>query len=687
MAFASSSEVNSVTPIVHRGFAIGPRECRRIQRVIDANPDITRMELALRVCAMFGWRRSNGEMAERSCRSFLERLSKLGLIRQPGAWRSRKPPSSPRIGIHSDGCLPSWPEGDDRQDSTAPLLVRPILPVEKDIFRLCLERHHYLGFRPLVGESLCYAAFWNGEPVAILAWAAASLKNTHRDTFIGWDEQAKQRGLGFVVQNVRFLILPDTAAPKNLASRVLAACLRRLSRDWQARYRHPIHLAETFVDESRFKGTCYRAANWIRLGLTQGYGRHGTTYHHHGRPKAVWLYLLRSDALRRLCQHIPPSIPAEEDTIMFDPECFPLAGEGGLLDVIGTIHDFRDPRGTRHPLKTILAIAVLAALRGYTSFESIAQFGKRLPCELRRRLGATRDKAPSEPTLRRVFKGQSADIVETTLNVWQASLNPQPPTAVAVDGKTIRGSRDGQQAPVHLLSAFLPKEGIVVGQIRVPDKTNESPCIKDLLKDIPIEGAMITADAMHTQRETARFLVEDKKADYLFIVKDNQPTLREDIEFLGLTSQEKQAETVDKGHGRLEIRRIWTSTDLIGYLDFPYHQQVFQIERIREYLTTGKIEHEVVCGITSRAANKASPEQLLEFARQHWAIENRLHWVRDVTFTEDHSQVRKGNAPQLLASIRNLAIGMCRLAGITAIADAIRLFTDRLDLACRLIGL
>lgn len=149
-------------------------------------------------------------------------------------------------------------------------------------------------------------------------------------------------------------------------------------------------------------------------------------------------------------------------------------------------------------------------------------------------------------------------------------------------------------------------------------------------------------------------------------------------------------ETINKGHGRIETRRLWTSTELQNYSAFPYSQQVFQIERIREHRRGGKttkVEREIVSGVTSRGSDRASPAQLLQYARGHWSIENRLHYVRDVTFDEDRSQVRKGHGAQLMACLRNLVVSLLRLAGAPSIAAALRALADRPHLALRFIGL
>jgi hypothetical protein len=420
------------------------------------------------------------------------------------------------------------------------LLVRPIRSDERAAFRSLLEQEHYLGFRPLVGESLCYAAFWEGELVALSAWGAASLKNRPRDAFLGWDEPTKYARLSFVVNNVRFLVLPAGRPIPHLASRVLGAILRRLSRDWQDRYQHPLYLAETFVDESRFRGTCYQASNWVRLGLTQGFSRQGRGYRRHGTPKAVWVYPLCADPSRRLRGEPPSRHPLPQEptvnTTALDFDRLPLVGQDGLLEVLQAVPEVRCRRGQRHPLVTILALAVLALLCGNKSFEAIAQFAARLPADLRKRLGARRPDPPSETTIRRLLSRLPADTVDARITDWLARQSLRLDLCLALDGKTLRGSRDGSSPPVHLLSALLHGKGIVVAQRRVPDKTNEIPCVAPLLDPLPLAGALVTADALHTQEATATFLVERKHADYLFVVKDNQPSLREAIDTLGLAA-------------------------------------------------------------------------------------------------------------------------------------------------------
>jgi len=423
-------------------------------------------------------------------------------------------------------------------NSAAPepsLVVRPVRQEERAAWRELMQQHHYLGFQHPVGQSLFYVASIDGNWVALICWGSAALKCGVRDRWIGWERSLQWRRLHLLANNVRFLILPGWRQP-NLASRILALNLKRLSRDWEFYHGHPVLLAETFVDGARFRGTCYRAAGWQLLGQTRGFAKRNRHYWRHGQPKLVFVRPLAADAIARLVAPFPPSNTSTKESLMIDVNALPLEGEGGLIDLLTTTVDPRKRRGVRHPVVTIVGIAVCAALSGARSFCAIAEWAQGLSREALKRLGSKRWTPPSEPTIRRVLQGLDANPLDAQIGQWVARQHLRPGAAVAVDGKTLRGSHDaGQRAP-HLLSAILHQEAVVVGQIDVEEKTNEIPKLPQLLDPLSLEGTIVTADAMHTQKETARYLVEEKKADYLFIAKGNQPTLRQDIADLNLES-------------------------------------------------------------------------------------------------------------------------------------------------------
>jgi hypothetical protein len=209
-----------------------------------------------------------------------------------------------------------------------------------------------------------------------------------------------------------------------------------------------------------------------------------------------------------------------------------------LMQALKTVGDPRSRRGIRHSKTTLLAISVVAVLSGARSLEAIAQWGRQCTQSELRRLGCRRNprngklEAPSEPTLRRFLQSIDAECVDRVVGQWLAGLRLEAEDAIAIDGKTVRGARRADRTQVHLLSAVLQSSGITIAQVEVDSKSNEIPAAYTLLKPLPLGGKLVTADALHTQRELARFIVEDMHADYCFTVKDNQPTLKADIDLL-----------------------------------------------------------------------------------------------------------------------------------------------------------
>jgi hypothetical protein len=283
----------------YRNREIRREDVAQIQEVIDRAEARSREDLSRRLCEAWGWRQANGGWATFACRDLLLRLSERGLVSLPT--RERKNP--PRTGCNHPelpyDLMPiAWLPVTEPA-SLRPLTVRPTMAQERFGVRVHFERYHYLGYAAPIGEHLFHAAFLDGELVALLTWAAAAAHVPLREKYIGWDEQRRRHGLHLIANNVRFLVMPWVRV-KHLASKVLALSLRRLSRDWQAAHGHPVHLAETFVDTSRFRGTCYRAANWKCLGHTAGRSKRGNQYLHGATPKAVFVYSLHRDAQRLL---------------------------------------------------------------------------------------------------------------------------------------------------------------------------------------------------------------------------------------------------------------------------------------------------------------------------------------------------------------------------------------------------
>jgi predicted transposase YbfD/YdcC len=358
-----------------------------------------------------------------------------------------------------------------------------------------------------------------------------------------------------------------------------------------------------------------------------------------------------------------------------------------LLGSLAQITDPRKRRGRRHALGVVLAVAVAAVLAGARSLTAIGEWAADAPGPVLASLGVGRDplrrgwRPPSEATLRRVLARVDPDALDRVIGRWLAGQQPPPPATrpppaprplrrvVAVDGKTLRGSGHHPNPQVHLLAAMDHATRAVLGQTNVDGKTNEITGFQPLLDGVDLTGAVITADALHTQREHADWLVGVKGAAYLLLVKANQPTLHQQLKLLPWPDISVADETRDRGHHRAEIRRLKVTT--VAGLDFPHATQAIRITRRVRPLATRRWRTVTVYAVTSLTAAQASPARLADHIRGHWSIE-ALHHIRDVTFAEDASQVRTGTAPRAMASLRNLAIGILHAHGDRNIAAALR---------------
>jgi predicted transposase YbfD/YdcC len=367
-----------------------------------------------------------------------------------------------------------------------------------------------------------------------------------------------------------------------------------------------------------------------------------------------------------------------------------------LIEVLAEIPDMRSRRGKRHPLSAMLAMACCAMLCGYRSYSAIAEWGRNYGTGIAQALGFTHN-TPCAATLHTIFRHMDRDDLEERLGTWAESVVVSTPAAssagevaVALDGKTLRGSKKQGAPGVHLLSALSHHVGLTLTQQAVDAKTNEITQVETVLRQIVLKDRVVTMDALLTQRHVAQTIV-DEGGDYVMIVKENQPQLRADIELVFTLppagDRQETARTVDIGHGRIEQRNITTSEALVGYSNWPGLAQVFEVGRHVIIQKTGQERTEVVYGVTSLNPERATPGRVLDLVRGHWHIENKSHWVRDVTFDEDRSQVRCGSIPQVMAALRNTAIGLLRWAGHTNIAAACRRLAAQPAQALALIGI
>ena len=408
-------------------------------------------------------------------------------------------------------------------------------PKEVTRWNQLVRKRHYLKEHRMVGESLRYVAKLDGEWVALLGWSSAAFHLRPRDSWIGWTEPLRKSRRSLVACNARFVLLGPKSKSCNLPSRILNLNLKRLSEDWQQLYNHPIALVESFVDPERFEGTCYRAANWIEIGVTKGFGRSRIDFYQlHKKPKAIFLHPLTPKARQILSAPVMPPAWAPFGRVA-DPFEYPLSGQQtkSLLHALGALRDPRRNKGRVHrKIASIVAIATAAMIAGNNGLIDIGEFSQSLNQNQLRSLRAARCRktrkflAPSESTIRRVLQRLDPKQLDAITSDWLRShLKDLGIAALAVDGKCVRTASKINGESIQLFSALDTQTHIVCRQIKIPAKTNEIPALKDLLDGLDLRGALVSADAINTQKSTATHIVEDKQADYLLVVKGNQPKL------------------------------------------------------------------------------------------------------------------------------------------------------------------
>ena len=373
---------------------------------------------------------------------------------------------------------------------------------------------------------------------------------------------------------------------------------------------------------------------------------------------------------------------------------------GSLLDCFAVIGDPRDPRGVRHSLPCVLFLVTAALLSGGTLLEDVTAWITHAETGVLAAAGAYRDRhghlvAPHARTVTRVLGLLGAQALADGTAAFLAARLPAGPVrfpaagpvlqpSLNCDGKEVRGATAADGTVPFLLSAAAG--GTVIAEREIGAKTNEIPEIGPMLLALtarfPLAGQVITADALHTQRKLADLICEQLLAHYVLTVKDNQKNLHAALAALNWDRARRHV-TRDQGHGRAETRRCRV-TDAPARIRamFPHARQVARITRTvtrtvtartgRQRTRTQKTSSETVYVVTSLSAREAAPAHIAAYVRGHWAIENKVHWVRDVTFAEDACKVRAGFRPRVLATLRNLAIGLLRQAGYTSIAGTIR---------------
>jgi predicted transposase YbfD/YdcC len=356
----------------------------------------------------------------------------------------------------------------------------------------------------------------------------------------------------------------------------------------------------------------------------------------------------------------------------------------GLLAVLALVPDPRKPRGRRYLLVFVLAVAAACTLAGAKTFREIGDQAADLPQNVLRDLGGRRHPlrrkiiAPSETRIRTLLHLIDTEILDGILGGWLRDLADAGKldgllTAIAIDGKWLRGVLDGQ---VKLFSAMLHEEKAVIAQHRIPDDTTETTQVKALLEHVDLENAVVTADAVNAQRETAEYIAgkeEDggRGSAYFLFVKGNQPKLQRAV--FGAVQRDCPRDPdyseLDEGHGRVIRRSVWVTG--AGNIDFPHVRQVARIRRDGYDADGALISKEIVHAVTSLGRDEADAADLAKLARGQWGIES-VHWLRDTAYAEDANTGYAGNGPQAMATLRNLAISLLYLSGVTEITRTLQ---------------
>lgn len=386
------------------------------------------------------------------------------------------------------------------------------------------------------------------------------------------------------------------------------------------------------------------------------------------------------------------------------PHASPMAvSAASLAAAFAQVPDPRRTASVVYPLSAMLALAVAAILANHLSVLAIAEWGARQAAPLRTALGFANGRTPCQSTLQRLFRQLDGHALAATLTACLApSAVPAPtdptPQGVAIDGKAQRGRLRFAHTgcPVHALSAFCHDQGIVLAHEPIeagPDKAEaELTVAPALLARIDWPGRVLTGDALFCQRGLCEQVLA-AGGDYLLLVKDNQGTLHDDLVLLfdppptvpaAPMTDRRVVRTMESGHGRtMEIRELIASTDLRDYLDWPGAQQVFRLER--SWRERGTPKRTVHYGITSLAPEQADPARLLAVRRGHWAIENRLHRRKDVTFGEDASLIHVGQGPTVMALLRDAAVSLLHGAGVRRVAARLRTHSQHPEHAVALV--
>jgi hypothetical protein len=395
-----------------------------------------------------------------------------------------------------------------------------------------LQQEHYIGQARPAGDFLRQEALLDGERVGLLAWGAACYAIKDRDRWIGWSNTLRAQRQKLLVQNRRFLVLKDKGEEPNLASRILGAAVRGLAEEWEQAFGYRPVLAETFTDIEQFEGTCYKAAGWEPVGESQGYSRHRADFYvRNDRPKKLWLKKLQPDAVEVLCGGELPA--AQQPGAQSNAHGVMPLNQNQSRSLMEALQEVPDPRAgnTQFRIGSLLGIVAMALLSGSRDVSSIHRFGQRLTQKQRALLGLPRKrgkrfyKIPCYSVLYRLLGEMDTEGFARVLSDWLQQHHGSLPASLALDGKMIREI-------VGVVSLVDHESGVPVAMSPMSQKEGEGDHCEmkvgdRLVNDAGrVDGKLVTADALHTQKATASNVVENG-GDYLFQIKGNRPNLHQ----------------------------------------------------------------------------------------------------------------------------------------------------------------
>jgi hypothetical protein len=421
------------------------------------------------------------------------------------------------------------------EESMRGLELREWQESENEGFIELLNEHHYLGCPDARKMHLRQAVLYEGRVVGLLIWTTCSRKLAGREAFIGWDARTREKRLGWIVQNSRFLLLPEQR-PANLASRILGMAVKVLPQAWEVRHGKRPLLAETFVDPEGYKGTCYHASGWTRLGSTKGYARVPAPqyYQDNEHPKHLWVKTLAKDALERLRD--PSRLLPGEDPKARAPGVMPVTGKQaeGLSKALRTVKDPRSRRGRQYPLGAILATAVLAQSCGESTVTGIFRFCQDLTSPQRASLGFRSNPQarkvvppPGESCWRKVLGAVDPEELAKALNRWMQSQQEKGelPDLLSIDGKVIATNL------ATIVSLVDATDGSPVAQAAASGNGQEQKLTGKLIDALPeeaLEGKTVSGDALYSNKNLVREIVQERGGEVLVQLKANQKTTLEE---------------------------------------------------------------------------------------------------------------------------------------------------------------